>query len=531
MSAPSPRRSRAPRPRRPAAGRPAPPAWLAPALIAVAALAVRSWALRHQPWVTIDGTEYIRFSEALAAGRPFPSVFPPGYPALIALARLVVADRVVAAALVSVLAGALLTVPVWALARRAVGPRWAIAPALVVAIHPHLVQYSAITMSESAYFLALYAGLALAAGGRAGGAGLAIGAGFAIRPEALGPAALLAVREGLRAVRRVVPARPLALAAGFLVLAVPCWLSFRATLGTWTLTPKLGAFREAGATWQAEEIRFLGIAPAAPAPPPEPPGRRVGDAVRHAPARALTHARSLLLVWPAPLLLLSLLGLARRRGLETFALAHLVVIPFLALSGQPRFVLGAVPALAVLASAPIALARGRRGALALGALGIAGALWCGIANHRELTLPVESYGEAHREAGAWLAGVAAAGEPVMDRKPHLAFYAGLPYRVMPEAPYDSLLDHAVASGARYLVLDEAVVRVFRPQLRPLIYDPAFRARERRVELVYAGGHFAGYGLMVFRVQRPGESPTGAPPRFDVRWRTPDGSLPPGTRAP
>ena len=33
----------------------------------------------------MDGTDYIRFAESLARGRAFVSVFPPGYPALVAL--------------------------------------------------------------------------------------------------------------------------------------------------------------------------------------------------------------------------------------------------------------------------------------------------------------------------------------------------------------------------------------------------------------------------------------------------------------
>lgn len=519
------------------AGRPAPrpgtlPAWLAPTLAVLGALVVRVWALRHQPWVTIDGTEYIRFAEALAAGAPFASVFPPGYPALIALAHLVTPDRVLAAGLVSVIAGALLPWPVWALARRAVGPARAALAAIAVAIHPVLIQYSAVTMSESVYVLALYGALALAASARAGPAGLALGAGFAIRPEALLPAAALALGGGLRGIRRSPAARPLAFAtAGFLVLAVPCWIYFHATLGAWTVTPKLAAFRAPGASWQAEEQRFLGTSPAAIAPESPSLARRVAEAARHAPSNAVAHGRSLLALWPAPLLALSLWGLARRRGIEAIPLLHLLAIPFLGLSGQPRFVLSAVPALALLACVPPA-APARRGAIALvAALWLGGAAWCGVTRSEDVVLPIESYTQAQKEAGEWLSGYAAAGEPVMDRKPHLAFYARLPYRVMPEADVDRLLDFAVRSGVRYLVLDEAVVRVFRPQLQPLIYDPGARDREGRLEMIYVGGHFKGYGIAIFRVLRPGEAKRGLPPRFDVRWRLPGGELPPDLRTP
>ena len=494
----------------------------------ILALAVRLWALRFQPWVTIDGTDYIRFSEALARGRLYVSPFPPGYPALIALARTVVLDRVVAAAMVSLVAGTLLPWPVWTLARRAVGERWAIAPALAVALHPILIQYSTITMSESAYLLGLYGALALAAAARAGPAGLAIGAGFTIRPEALLPAAALAVRE----MRGGLPSpalRRLAFAGiGFLLMAVPCWLYFHATLGQWTLSPKLVLIRTASESWQAEEARFLRPA-GAQTPPVESGAAKPVHMMRQAPGHALAHGRFVLGMWPAPLLVLSFWGLTRRRGIEAIPLLHLLVLPFVALE-QPRFVLSVIPSLAVLATVPLSMVTRRALTSTLGVFATAGMIWCWAANYREVVLPIEGYAGAQKEAGEWLAGAASLNDPVMDRKPHLAFYAGLPYRVMPDAPYDTLLDIAVHRGVRYLVLDEAVVRVFRPQLRPLIYDPALRARERRLELIYAGGHFKGYGLMIFRVLRPGEAHSGRPPRFDVRWRTPGGELPRGVGA-
>src|SRR5437016_6818676 len=70
------------------------PGWLTPAACVALALVVRLWALGRQPWITVDGTEYVRFAESILRGQPFPSIFPPGYPALIALARLAIPDRV-----------------------------------------------------------------------------------------------------------------------------------------------------------------------------------------------------------------------------------------------------------------------------------------------------------------------------------------------------------------------------------------------------------------------------------------------------
>jgi len=480
-----------------------------PALGSALALALRLWALRWQPFVTLDGTEYVRFAEALRAWQPFASIFPPGYPVLIALVRLFVSDRVLAAALVSLACGVLLVWPVWWLGRRVLGPRWAAFPVLAVALHPLLAVFSAVTMSDSAYFLALYGGLALAGAARGLSSGLALGAAFALRPEALVPAGALAVGGALGALRGVLRPRTLGLgAAGFLVVAVPCWLWFHATLGEWTLTPKIVALRPVVTDWRQDEPR---LAPAsAPRGLLETLVRNGPAAVRQYPSNVVAHGRSLLRLWPAPLLLLSLAGLARRRGIEAVPLLHLVALPLLGLSAQPRFVLGAVPALAILSAAPLA-AGPRSWRLAAAALALAGAVWCGVGLARDLSTPFDGWLDPARNAGVWLSGVAEPGTVVMDRKPWVAFYANRGYRVTPDEPYETLVSAAVRDGVRYLVVDQKVSEVFRSQLEPLLYDEAFREREQRLELVYAGGEVAGYGIGIFRVLQPGERRSGQPP--------------------
>jgi len=485
-----------------------------PALGSALALALRLWALQSQPFITVDGTEYVRFAEALRARQPFVSIFPPGYPVLIAIARLFVPDRVLSAALVSLVCGVLLVWPVWWLGRRVLGPRWAAFPVLAVALHPLLAVFSAVTMSDSAYFLALYGGLALAGAARGLSSGLVLGAAFALRPEALVPAGALVAGGALRTLRGAVRPRTLGLgAAGFLAVALPCWLWFHATLGEWTLTPKMVALRPVVTDWRQDEPRL--------ASPPAPRGlfeilaRNGPVAVRQYPSNAVAHGRALLHLWPVPLLLLSLAGLAGRRGLEAVPLLQLVALPLLGgLSVQPRFVLGTVPALAILAAVPLAAGpRYRR--MAAAALAVAGAVWCGMDQARDLQTPFDGWIEPHRNAGVWLSGVAEPGVVVMDRKPWIAFYANRGYRVTPDEPYEALVSAAVRDGVRYLVVDQKVSEVFRSQLEPLLYDEAFRERERRLELVYAGGRVVGYGIGIFRVLQPGERKSGQPPTVEA----------------
>ncbi len=499
------------------AGRASGPAWFegpaVPVLGSMLALALRLWALFWQPFITVDGTEYVRFAEALRAGHPAVSIFPPGYPLLIALARVVVPDRVYSGALVSLVCGVLLVWPVWWLGRRALGPRWAAFPVLAVALHPLMAVLSAVTMSDSAYFLALYGGLALAGAARGLTSGLVMGAAFALRPEALIPAGALAVGGALGTVRGAVRRRTLGLGMlGFLALAIPCWVWFHATLGTWTLTPKVVALRPVVTDWRLDEPR---LAPAAvPKGLADALARNGPVALRQYPSNAAAHGRALLRLWPAPLLLLSLVGLWRRRGLEAVPLLHLVALPLLGgLSVQPRFLLGAVPALAILAAVPLA-AGAPRWRLGGAALALAGAVWCGANLAGDLQKPFDGWMDAHRTAGIWLSGVAEPGAVVMDRKPFVAFYAHRGYYVTPDEPYETIVRTALRAHVRYLVVDQKVAEIFRRQLEPLLYDAAFRDREQRLELIYVGGEVVGYGVGIFRVLQPGERKGGQPPFVD-----------------
>jgi hypothetical protein len=484
-----------------------------------AALAMRLWAFRFQHLVTVDGTEYIRFAEALARGRAFASIFPPGYPALIAIVQALGVERVLAAQAISMASGVLLVVPVWFLARRLVGPWWSAAPALAVALHPELARFSVVTMSESAFLLLLYGALALSASSRVFASGLAMGAAFAVRPEALVSAVVLAIVGSLRGLRESAARRRLALgAAGFLLVGIPCWIWFHATLGTWTLSPKVGALHATITDWRVDERR-LRIDGA----PTESRGtmrllvRNGPAALRQYPRNAAAHARSLIDLWPAPLLLLSLVGLVRRRGIEAVPLVALLLLPLLGLTRQPRFVLAAIPSLAILAAVPFGWTGRPSVRAALAVAWIAGGLWCWVGLAKPFRVPLDGSFESHRGAGLWLGTVAAPEDVVLDRKPYVAFYARRAYRVMPDEPYERLMRYAVESGARWLVVDQKVAEIFRQQLEPLLYDAAFRDRERRVELVYVGGRARGYGIGIFKVLRPGEKKSGRPPVIEAAY--------------
>jgi hypothetical protein len=491
------------------------PAWAWPAAAVLVALVVRVVAWRAQPFITVDGTQYVSFAEAILAGRKFETIGAPGYPLLIAPALALLRDRVASAALISFLCGSLLPWPVWALARGRLGDARAVLPALAIAIHPELARYSAVVMSESAFLFALFGGLALT-GVSAPGAGVLMGAAYVIRPEAILPAAALGVRGAWRLARgRTAPRVALLGLAGFLALALPCIAWYHANTGEWTLSPKLVNVGVVTTDWRTIEPSLAGAA----APPPRPPlARRIADAAHNVRLTAGPYAKWLLGLWPAPLLLLSLAGLRFGVGIEAAAFTQIAALAAYN-SAVPRFLLVLLPALALLAALPAARLRGR---LAIGAatVALAGAAWLWVRDAREFFTPFDGHIEAHVDAGRWLGAHSSPGEPVLDRKPYIAFYAEQPYVFIPEAPYDSLVDWAVRTHVRWLVVDQGEAEVFRQQLRPLLYDGAFRERERRLELVYVGGRVVGYGVGLFRVLQPGEPRSGLPPALEAKWLKP-----------
>ena len=184
---------------------------------------------------------------------------------------------------------------------------------------------------------------------------------------------------------------------------------------------------------------------------------------------------------------------------------------WLGLTQQGRFGVAAVPALAILASAVVLAEapRWRRGvALALAIFGVVATAW---AHSDSFRTPYDGVVTTDKRAGEWLRTVATPGDPVVDRKPFVAFYAHCPHRVLPDGAYDALLDDIVANGARWLVLEEYIVRNMRPQLAPLLDSQEHRAREPRLEMVYARADAGEGSLAIFRVLKPGEAKRGTPP--------------------
>jgi len=109
--------------------------------------------LTHTSAIEMDGMGYARMGRYLAQGRfneAFRSVFPPVYPAFIALVNLVVPDVELAGRLVSLIFGTLLIWLAFRFSARLLEDRTkALWVAFFVAFHPYLIRYSATVLSES----------------------------------------------------------------------------------------------------------------------------------------------------------------------------------------------------------------------------------------------------------------------------------------------------------------------------------------------------------------------------------------------
>ena len=465
-----------------------------------AAVLLRLWLVGSNSGLTMDSPLYVRMAEDLLAGHRAPSPAHHGYPALVALASLVLPGREVPGRAVSMLASLAIVALTWWLARRRVSAAVAWAPATLVALHPLLAVYGGAIMTESTFLCLALAGTALLEARRARVGGALLGAAWWVRPEAVLLAPLAVALVPLRARERT-----LALALATCV-ALPYSLVLRLEQGTWSLTPKSVLVRVRRADARSAEWRLADTTAFADTTGLATRLARDGGAIaRSYPSGLVAQARAVLDAWSVPLLALSLagLGFAAGRGpwLAFFTLP--LVYPLLAAPADIRFAQLLVPALALAAGGALGTARARGRAWALGAAAAALAglalTWTGPAGRRALAFD-DGPMAAMRGAGAWLAAHTDARAVIMDRKSYVPFFAHRTHVQLPDEPLDVVLRYARESGATHVVVEEYVVRSLRPQLAPLL-DHTWLAGDPRVRLVFAARPDPGDGVAVLEVVR------------------------------
>ena len=230
--------------------------WLLVSSYASLALLIRL-SLRFEPAITYDGVFYARLGQNLVSGNfkeGLSTYWSPLYPLLIGLSSLVFPDLEFAGRFVSVLAGALLVIPVYLLIRSYYGRDAATVGALLIVFYPELIYYSTLVLTESTYTLLFVAGILTGRVALSSGkgklfflTGMIFGACYLVRPEAIGFIVLLVIitlsliffHDRIR--YRKILLNVLTLSFGFILLSLPYLLFLQQETGRWTISEKLRA--------------------------------------------------------------------------------------------------------------------------------------------------------------------------------------------------------------------------------------------------------------------------------------------------
>jgi 4-amino-4-deoxy-L-arabinose transferase-like glycosyltransferase len=476
------------------------------------ALLSRLSLLRFQKVMTPDGVYYATLGENLVSGNfreGLSTFYPPLYPLLTGLSSLIFRDAEAGGRIVSAMAGGLLVVPVYLLARLLYGRGAAPLAAFLIAIHPSLNYHSTLLLTESTYTLlfttAVLVGLtALSAGGVAFfSTGVVLGACYLIRPEAIGYLGLMsAIAFGVGLSNKRLSLRKasfyvLSLVTGFTLLASPYLLLLRQRTGRWTISDKLSALTNSD---ESLERKWFGLAA----------GRLTTLADRlyagiHQPGDRAVEAGSIIssprdfraaighsiegLKWeisylirhliPPQLMLLAGLGLFKAEWskeiyLLLFCVATLIGYAMLPDAIEGRLLLPLLPLLLCWVARGIeevgngfgrllkrikfseALSLKAADALraaVMAAVGLSLLPWVAHTFIRgQLNQPIE-----HKQAGMWIGEHAAADALVMATNPYAAFYARRKSLYLPAEEYLTVIEHARRQKVDYLVIDEGVI--------------------------------------------------------------------------
>ncbi|HUV36416.1 MAG TPA: hypothetical protein VMX58_05720, partial [Patescibacteria group bacterium] len=448
------------------------------ALIAVTVL-IRIPFLKSFDLVTYDGTYYINIARSIVAGSYRSSVFPIGYPVFIAAFIPLIGDGVRAAQAVSLLAGAGSLLVFYFLCLEFVKRSHALIASFIFASTPLFIRLSTTTLSESIYVFWVLAGLLLFARRKELPAGLGMGMAAITRPEALGIIGVLSV------LRLTAPKRLLVLLAGFLIpysvnVAVQSTAADRLVL-----IPKTKLFGTSAVSWKLHEPTLEFESKDRLLEKIETDGRDggiLGDYAARLPNDLFMLARH-----ATPLIvLLALYAIFRKRSFVLAMFAPLPFFPLFTFRGEPRFVYPYIPGLILYAAIGLHTVGNRLARLILTiALCISAAAGIFI-NRDQLTRPVSDGFQWAREIGRTFRERIAPGDRIADRKPLFAFYAGGEYFEIPVAPIDRTLAYLASNNVKYLVLHGATIRMMRPQLLPMTYDPMFVRSELRYSPVFTG---------------------------------------------
>lgn len=441
---------------------------------------------RFEQVISPDGVQYVALGHNLMAGQfqaGLSIYWPPLYPLLVGLSSIFFNDSEFAGRFVSVVAGGLLVLPSYGLIRNWYGERVALIGVGLIALHPLLIYYSTVLLTESTYTLlftcGVLAGWTALSGGRARSfllAGATFGACYLLKPEAVGFLLLLLIPT---LARRVVDKassfkssvrNALLLCAGFLLLAAPYLFYLRQQTGGWTLSGKTAAH-----LWQGN--RFAGEF-LTPTVLPLVPDATIAFVQL---TKALRSEYEIFnLIFPPTFVILTGLGLFRKRWTNNRGWRELYLFSFIAaaLAGYAvtlpniRFIMPLMPLLLCWVAKGVcefaewlselsARAKGARKVLPYLERIVAALIITGLlASLVPLSVYLwrgDKWGDYYgqKRAAAWIKQHAASQSPViMSTVPIAAFYAGGRHVALPDEDYAALLTRARRERVGYLLVNE-----------------------------------------------------------------------------
>lgn len=477
------------------------------------AFLLRFSTLRLQPPINPDGVYYATLGKQLVSGNledGLSTFWPPLYPLLVGLSSLVFRDIETGGKFVSALAGGMLVIPVYSLIRVLYDKDAAFFGAFLVAIHPTLIDFSTVLLTESTYvtlfMTALFAGLTALSGGAYlafFSTGVALGACYLLKPEAIGYVGLMVVLTLCTSLagKHLPPSealfKALTLVAGASILSSPYILFLRRATGGWTISDKFWAHTHPTESW---ERRWLGLSegrtttladrlyagasrkgdllenrerPAADAPSLRMMTARSVEALR-SEARLLTYGMT-----PPHFMLLIGLGMfetewSKELYLLSFLTSTLIGYAFCPDAISDRLLVPLVPLtlcwvagglqavedwlarllkqMKILSAVPFVNPATLR-LLILTALVFAMLPWMIYALVSLPAAPLVEY----KQAGAWVKEHSESPALILAALPYVAFYAGGRPVYLPAEGYQTVIEHARRRKVDYVVIDEALI--------------------------------------------------------------------------
>jgi 4-amino-4-deoxy-L-arabinose transferase-like glycosyltransferase len=427
-----------------------------------------------------DGTAYIYQAKQILLGDWTWGKYPPLYASLIALAHFFFKNYEIAGIWISIIFGTLITVPIYFLGRSIINERVGVLSALFATVQPSLYSCSGSVLTESSYsfFLAtsVFFGWNAFKKGKTSDIlflGLFTSLAYLTKPEGIGLLFVFAAWTLLINPDR--GRRQLAKRVGIVILATVCFLVFsspyliqlRKELGRWEISKKasisLGSFSENGARpitgpkpWR--RINFLSILKDSPTAL-----KKMGKGFFisfYKFNQAYAPILSILTIFGLILLFKKENRFALKGNL--YLISHFVfffgiVLPFFWIT--PRYTSQMIPIFLPWA--------------ALGFLGLVG--WIKVRSKEWrfqkkfsaillIFILVALFVQGRvtrtgghrlikREVGLWMKDHLPKNAKVMSRLPQEAFYADLPWIMMPTKSYEEIINKAHSNGVQYLIID------------------------------------------------------------------------------